>query len=240
MDSPHELEKLSEDIKNLFHQHPDEAEHLIESYLQESLNAASNEQKLSVIKHLIQIFKSLQKTDTTTDPYEMQQIFSLLIGKDMGIDGLSQSELLNRLAESLNDLFDTLNEISRVINMTLTGQEIQDQTIRTVIGRQIERDTDTATIDEYLNRIKNAFLTAHQAFKETAKEKVDLILTELNPDRMAEESSGGLKIGPMKRAEYFDIYQEKYEKIQKWFESGRFLDDFLMAFEKRCSELTNR
>jgi hypothetical protein len=43
-----------------------------------------------------------------------------------------------------------------------------------------------------------------------------------------------LKFGPMKKAEMFDIYEQRYGKIQKWFSSGRFMEDFLREFEKNC------
>jgi hypothetical protein len=38
----------------------------------------------------------------------------------------------------------------------------------------------------------------------------------------------------MKKAEMFDIYEQRYGKIQKWFSSGRFMEDFLREFEKNC------
>jgi hypothetical protein len=38
----------------------------------------------------------------------------------------------------------------------------------------------------------------------------------------------------MKKAEYFDTYQNKYETLKKWFESGRFMEDLLREFENNC------
>jgi hypothetical protein len=51
---------------------------------------------------------------------------------------------------------------------------------------------------------------------------------------VAKERGSGLKIGPLRKAEDFDILKEKIERIQRWFESGRFMEDFLREFENNC------
>jgi hypothetical protein len=60
------------------------------------------------------------------------------------------------------------------------------------------------------------------------------VLRVLDPEQLAAEVGKRLKFGPMKKAEMFDIYEQRYGKIQKWFSSGRFMEDFLREFEKNC------
>jgi hypothetical protein len=40
----------------------------------------------------------------------------------------------------------------------------------------------------------------------------------------------------MKKAESFDLFEEKYKRVKKWYESERFLLDFLRQFEKNCQK----
>jgi hypothetical protein len=41
----------------------------------------------------------------------------------------------------------------------------------------------------------------------------------------------------MKKAEFFEAYREKFEKIKKWYESERFEEDFSREFERSCERL---
>ncbi len=51
-----------------------------------------------------------------------------------------------------------------------------------------------------------------------------------------EQGSGGFKIGPMKKAGSFELFEEKYRRVKKWFDSERFALDFLRQFEKNCQQ----
>jgi hypothetical protein len=150
------------------------------------------------------------------------------------MDDLSSSELLEKLAESLNTIFNTLNQLISVINMTFSGEESSEQTIRQVISFRLEGEGQGRSLETYLGQISNAFLTSQQSFKEAAYAKVKQVLSVLDPEQLAQEVGKGLKFGPLKKAEMFDIYEQRYGKIQKWFSSGRFMEDFLREFEKNC------
>jgi hypothetical protein len=169
-----------------------------------------------------------------TDEEVLTRVCSLLLGRKVSMDDLSSSELLEKLAESLNTIFNTLNQLISVINMTFTGEGSPEQTIRQVIGFRLEGEGQGSSLETYLGQISNAFLTSQQSFKEAAYAKVRQVLRVLDPEQLAAEVSGGLKFGPMKKAEMFDIYEQRYGKIQKWFSSGRFMEDFLREFEKNC------
>ena len=59
--------------------------------------------------------------------------------------------------------------------MTLYGGSRGDETIRQVIGSHIEGTTEHNSLESYIGKINQAFLTTHQAFKEAAKRMVSQI-----------------------------------------------------------------
>jgi hypothetical protein len=87
-----------------------------------------------------------------------------------------------------------------------------------------------------LGQIKEAFLLSRRASEETARKLVAGILREIDPEKIAGISEGGFKFGPLRKAEYFDIFREKYTKVVKWSESERFSADFGREFEKNCEK----
>jgi hypothetical protein len=164
----------------------------------------------------------------------LDRLVPLLLGRDVSMD-LSTPELLSRLAHSLNTIFTMLNELIGLINSTLGGNPAGDETIRQIIGASMQRQGEVQSIEHYLGQIKKAFLTAQQSSREAARTMVAHIIAELDPKGM-EGSGGGFKIGPMKKAESFDLFEEKYKRVKKWYESERFLLDFLRQFEKNCQK----
>ncbi len=63
------------------------------------------------------------------------------------------------------------------------------------------------------------------------------ILFDLNPERLEAATSRGLKFGPMRKAELFEIYKEKYQTCQRWFEAGHLVDEVLREFERTCQKI---
>jgi hypothetical protein len=59
----------------------------------------------------------------------------------------------------------------------------------------------------------------------------------LDPDQVKTAGSGGFKFGPFQKAEFFAIYEKKFYKCKKWFDSGRFMEKFLREFEKNSQKL---
>ena len=83
-------------------------------------------------------------------------------------------------------------------------------------------------------------MTTQEAFKSAARTKVLQILQALDPDNIVAERSGGLKIGPLRKAQDFDILKQRIERIRKWYDSGRFMEDFIREFEKNCQSFSNK
>jgi len=229
--------QLAEEIRKVYLSDKDRAEKRIEEFLQNRFKNVSSAERLNVTTKLIAEFDSplpLKTDNFNIDDSVMTQIFSLLLGKDISRADLSSTKLIQRLAESLKTIFDSLNHLIRVINMTLTGESSGEETIRQVIGVHLEGEGQTNSLESYLAQINQAFLTTQNSFKKTVKIIVGQILEEINPDQISTQGGGGLKIGPFRKAEHYEMYEHKFRKIRKWFDSGRFMDDFLREFEKNC------
>jgi hypothetical protein len=209
----------------------------VESYLNEQMAGLERQDRIAALQAVVdRLGGNTCRPSMTgeTDEEVLTRVCSLLLGRKVFMDDLSSSELLEKLAESLNTIFNTLNQLISVINMTFTGEGSPEQTIRQVIGFRLEGEGQGSSLETYLDQISSAFLTSQQSFKEAAYAKVKQVLSVLDPEQVAAEVGKGLKFGPMKKAEMFEIYEERYEKIQKWFSSGRFMEDFLREFEKNC------
>ncbi len=227
--------QLADDIRVLYQKNPGQGTQSIAALLDSHFKAHSAEERSSAMRELIKQFGTVQEEAESMDRTDMMRLFGMLLGRKVEQDDLSSGELLHRLAESLNTIFDSLNQLISVINAsfsaTMTGE---DQTIRQFIGFHLGGDDQTKSLQEYLGQINQAFLTSHEAFKKAATVKMAQVLDSLNVEEIAKERGGGLKIGPMRKAEDYEIIKEKISRVQKWFDSGRFMEDFLREFEKHC------
>jgi hypothetical protein len=229
------IERLADSLRGLSIQGPDLAMEKIEAFLAQELKGLDPAERLEVIRQLEVVFPAAQP-GTPQDPGSdlLDRLVPLLLGRDVSMD-LSTPDLLSRLAHSLDTIFTMLNEIIGLINSTLGGNPAGDETIRQIISTSLEGQGEVQSIEQYLGQIKKAFLTAQQSSAEAARTMVAHIIAELDPKGM-EGSGGGFKIGPMKKAESFDLFEEKYKRVKKWYESERFLLDFLRQFEKNCQK----
>ncbi len=247
MENRIDLDALSNEIRQLYHSDPETAAGRIELLLSQRLQSFSNQDKPAIINHLQSCFSSVnQKPFAGQDGLETEilgKISALLLGSEVIRSELSNGELVERLIQAVNTVFNTLNNLIGVINQTF-GEGIGDQTLRQVIRGQLEDKASGQALEQslenYLGQISQAFLTTNKAFKMAAREKVDQIFRELDPARIAAEKGGGLKFGPLRKAELFNIYEEKYSKFKRWVDSGRFLEELERTFERNCRSITNR
>jgi PAS domain-containing protein len=235
MSDPIPIDRLANEIRNIYISDKNQSEKQIEKFLTNRFKELSGPESLDVLNKLIDEFDN--RHPIRIDNSIIPRTFSFLLGRDVSRTDLSSTELIERLAESLKTIFDSLNQLIGVINMTLTGETFGDQTIRQVIGFHLEGEGQGKSLESYIGQINKAFLTVQRSFKKTAQVKVSQILEEIDPDRICAQAGGGLKIGALRRAEYYEIYEETFRKIKKWFESGRFMEEFLREFEKNCQNL---
>jgi hypothetical protein len=232
------LLNLREEILRIYQSNPKRAERLVEDYLDETLKDYPLSEKISLLEDLLRQFElppsQEVRKEIPFDSKEFSRLFSLIFGERIAEIDFSSPQLLEKLAQSLNTIFDSLNEIIQVINQALFGKKPELETIRHIIGSQLEGDEGRDSLQSYLSRIKEAFLLAHKAFQEAAHIKMVEILKELHPDTIESEGIKGLRFGPFRKAELFERYREKFQSLKKWFDSGRFDEELLREFEKIC------
>ncbi|UFS70726.1 hypothetical protein LPW11_00715 [Geomonas sp. RF6] len=167
-------------------------------------------------------------------PAAMQEIGHLVsrfLGGADAAEGLPPEILAEKFAASLDALFDSLNQIVSVINVTLLGQSPELETIRKVIGSNL-KDGGDLPIREYLERIRSAFLAAHESFQSAAATVLSELLGELDPER--EANGTPLKFRPLRKAELFEQAAERHRRCRRWFDSGEWRERLLREFEKEC------
>lgn len=232
--------RLAGDIRRIYQSDGPKADVLIEDYLNKKLAGLSPDQRQEALKGLADEFRPAGSGLAAVSRVEddtLSRVFSLLLGREVAKNEMSSQEVLERLGESLNTIFDMLNQIVRVINVSFNAEDVGDQTIRYFIGSHVEGGSQGKSLKEYLGRIEKAFLITQQAFKNATDIKVREILAELDPDKISAAAGGGLKFGPLRKAECYDIYETKYRTFKQWVESGRFMEEFLREFEKSCQRL---
>jgi hypothetical protein len=234
------LEGLAEQVRRLYVHDRFQAEGEIEALLEKEFAHLPTAERLASLGKLTALFEASHgDAPCAKDEDLLARAFSLLLGRQIGRADLASSELLERLAVSPNTVFDMLNEIIRLINTTLTGQGIGEETIRQFIGVHLEGEDQTESLQVYLGQIKKAFLVTQEAFKQAARTKFGQVLKELDPQTMTEQASKGFKFGPMRKAELFESFEAKYNRIKKWFDSGRFTEEFLREFERNATKLSS-
>lgn len=234
------IDTMANEIRIIYNSDISKAEKLIETYLEQRLKEYLFSERLDFLEKLTHQFKSYSpKTETTfnLESKEFSRLLSLLFGKRISMADLSSTEISQKLANSLNTILDTINQIIRVMNNKLLGKDAQlDKTIRGIIGSNLEEEEASDSLQNYLDQIQEAFLVAHQAFQQAAQTRVREILDELDPNRISALSERGLKFGPFRKAELFEVYKEKFRVCKAWFETGRFNNELLREFERICQK----
>jgi hypothetical protein len=235
------VEAAVEKIRTLYRSDPLEAEALVEGYLERETRNLSQEERLAFLDQVKEQFQPAASAgrEPPVESALISQLFSLILGKKVLKEDIASKELLERLARSLNTVFDTLNELIAIIQSTFMGGMTTHETIRHFIGSHLEDAGGALSLESYINQIKEAFLITHTAFKQAAQVQLRAVFDELNPRTIEEAAAGGggLSFGPFRRAELFEAYQIKYGKARQWLDSGRNVEELLREFEKICQRI---
>ena len=232
-------EALANEIRAIYRTDCSGAEKSIEAYLQGKLQKYPPGERRSVVQRLACGFQEDSpgsRQDVALGQEEFPRFFSLLLGCNVSAADLSSAEVMERLARSLNTVFDTLNKTIAVINSNLLGRKGELETIRHLIGSDLEAAGGGQSLQAYIDQIQDAFLIAHRGFQQATHVEVEKILAALDPARLAAADDGFFKYGPFRKAEQFEIYMEKYQAVREWFDSGRFKEDLLRDFENICGK----
>ncbi len=234
------IEELANEIRSIKRSDTLNVEAAVEKYLEYRLGGVSVTERLVLLEKLIQQFKSVTPqitSDTVLESEKFSELLSRLLGKKISVEDFSSETHIEKMAQALNTVFDTVNKIVNVIHSTLLGQKIELETIRHIMYSQIEGEGGVISLQGYLDQIQKAFLVAHEAFKQAATNKMGQILTELDPDHIYAKSGSGLRLGFLRKAELFGMYKEKFQTCRAYFESGRLMEELLREFENVCGKL---
>lgn len=230
-------DNLAREIRHLYSVDSGQAEERITAYMQAKFGSLPATERIAILEKIRVLFDPRPPAAVDPDYLDnevLTRLFSLVLGDKVTSADLSSADLLQRLAESLNTIFDALNKLVAVIDSTLLGKERGEETIRQVIGFHLEGQDQTKSLKSYLGQINQAFLLAQQASKKSAYQMVGKILQELDPKKINQEARGGFKFGPLRKAEFYDEFELRMEKCRKWYESGRFMQELQREFEKNC------
>lgn len=233
------IETLAREIRAIYRVDGPRAESSIEDFLRDRLRGHPPGERMSVVRRLAREFQEPPPEDLRgigLDQKEFSLFCSLLLGRSVSTADLSSAEVMERLALSLNTVFDTLNKTIALIHSTLMGRKGELETIRHIIGSDIQRAEGAQSLQGYLDQVQEAFLVAHRGFQQAARVEVEKILSALNPARIAAADESVFRFGPLRKAEYFEIYKEKYRTVKDWFDSGRFTEELLREFESICGK----
>jgi hypothetical protein len=232
------LDTLEHGIRTVNRTQPTCLEESLEQYLENELRDKPVGEKLLVMESLLEKFSDDPGASQGLNlaQVETARILSLLSGTSVDLSDHSAKEVADKFAASLNTLFDTLNQIIAVIHANLLGEKPELETIRHVIGNQMGGGVGETSLKTHLEQIQQAFLISHQAFQEAARSLVGELLAALDPENMAAPAKSILNFGPMRKADTFDVYREKYQECRTWFDTGRFSERLLREFEKICQK----
>ncbi|MCP4117507.1 MAG: hypothetical protein GY737_19355 [Desulfobacteraceae bacterium] len=231
---------LERALAELFQEQGPNAEHALETFLRDKLSALEHQERTDLLLQLIQRFDpecAPANGAMGVDDILLARICSLLLGRDLTQEGLTPDQLLEKLAESLNTVFDALNRLISTINTTLVGEQDSDQTIRQVIGYHLGGEKDATSLEKHIGQISSAFLATQNAFKQAAQAKVEQILREFAPERI-EQDAGVTRLSPMRKAKCYDAYEAKFAKFRRWVESDGFMESYLREVERNCHKIS--
>jgi hypothetical protein len=231
---------LAAEVRKMVREAGPNAEMVVEAYLEKEFGSLSPEKRVKALDHLIAKFqkdRGIGAKEKDLDTNLVAKLFSMLLGERVGEVDIASEQVIERLATSLNTVFDSLNELITGINATLMGRVSGTETIRFVIGSQLGQEDESKSLESYVDQIKEAFAIAHQAFQDAAMTKMKEILGELDPKKIEASAEGKLKFGPLRKAELFDIYQDKHQTLRHWLETGLLTEALMREFERICQRL---
>ena len=213
----------------------DEPVSQVEASLLEMFQGLSSKERLAALDELIAALDKKPQPAPVMEESDSQalgQLVNLLLGHDEVVASANSEELLERLVAALNTVFDSLNELILGINTTFMGEGVADQTIRLVIRSNMQGDGEPMQLQNYLSQVKQAFSVMYEAFKQAAHKKMSEVLEDIAPTQLEAQVNGGLKMGPFRKAELFELYEQKHQTLDNWLQKGLFMEALLREFEK--------
>ncbi|OQX20436.1 MAG: hypothetical protein BWK76_01175 [Desulfobulbaceae bacterium A2] len=238
------VEQLAEELRGIYDQDQAGAPAAIESFLHAYLQGFDAQVKRQIVTALLDCFPVPAEDEVRQGSPEERAVLarfcSLILGRPLAAEELSSEETLTRLSESLNTLFNTLNELVGNIRATLFMQEGVNETIRHVIGSSLVGAEAGVSLSQFLGEINAAFLVSHKASGAATTKIIDRILQELDPARCAEEAQSHFLLKSKNKANQFDQYAQVYANCRNWHTSGRSAAEYAKLFEKECQDISKK
>ena len=233
-------------VIKLFQNRKDNADIYINDFLEKELGTLDLDQRMDLLEELISQFAPHRQPGTApvqehmaseSERHALERVIRLLLGRELTTSEFHSEQLLESLADAINTVFESLNLLISAINTTLAGKQDSDETIRQVIGYHLEGSDQAQPLEAYIGQIGKAFSGSHEASKKAVLNTFSKIMSELSPEKIEKDASVSI-FTPMRKSKCFDVYRLKFNKIQKWFESGRFMESYLREFEKNCQNIS--
>lgn len=234
------VDRLTEEIRNTARSGGHDLADSIEKHLEEALKDVTAGERVALLEkvaHNFAVSPPAPEMIAGLKPEASDRLISLLLGKEVAQSGLSPEEMSTRLARSLKTIFDTLNQTIGIMKSTLLGQAEELETIRIIIDAELKGENTDKSLQAYLDQIQETFLLAHKAFGMAGGTMMGQVLAELDPEKILALPGRRLKFGPLRKAELFDIYCDKFRSCKSAFESGHLMAELLREFEKACQKL---
>jgi len=232
------VSQLRSEINQIFTADPVHAENRIEDYLNHQLKHLSLQKRINLLQQVAarsDSGKILSMSASLAQQNILADLFMLFLGKKASDMDIQSEKQLKQLADALNTIFDLLNELLGVINISLKGATYQQETIRGLIGKGLTDASVGVSLEKHLGQIKQAFLLSREALKDATREIVNDILTELDPTAM-DNAQQGIPLGRFRKVGMLSRLKKKHQRCRLWFESDRFEQKLMREFEKHCSK----
>ncbi|WP_163337184.1 hypothetical protein [Desulfopila sp. IMCC35008] len=237
------LHSLRDELRKIVGEAEGDGSEVVEKYLEKRLGSMSSQEKISCLDELSSIIDDRSSAVTPGAVQhsggELTRFTRLILGDSATSKSLDEQLLEERLSNALTDIFNGINRLLRAIDSTL-GREIPlDRTIRSMVGGQLDDETQRP-LSEVIDRVRHAFLLSYESGKESHAAVMEKVLSELAPDRILEDCAGSLKIGPLRKADAFERYSQVYASLKEWHTSGRGIAEYLERFEGVCNRATRQ
>jgi hypothetical protein len=233
--------QLASELREIYASDPSGAETALEEFLDKQVSDLPAGDRIQLVDTLCAEFDQAVPgagQGASSDDQAAARLLSLILGREITLSDASSEDIMKRTAESFETIFGSLNDLVRIMNINLLGDVESEETIRAVIGSHLEGDDRLTSLEDYIERIKDTFLVIQKAFKNASLFVIKKILTEIDPEQISADTGTGLKIGPLRKAELFEIVSEKHDVVKKWLESGRCTEELLREFEKNCQKFS--
>ena len=231
--------RLINEIMMIYASDPENSEKKIEDYLTAVLDHDVSDSGASKLDELFKHFEAqAESKDNTTEAEKenISKLISLLLNNTVNHEEFLSDEVIQKLTDGLNSIFNHLNSLVRDIDCSLYGSELVGMTIRGRIGSLIEGEENVSIIESYLDRIKGSFFTAydsfygasHSIFEELLDEMEEILTTTKKQKRF---------LPSMRMSKQLDSLMKRLSEYRKFLDENSdpsFKTVLYRQFEKEC------